>query len=386
MRTFLFFLSPAPLLFALAFLFASPVRSLVMDGDPAAVGDVGGVGIDTVVLLFDEFPVAALLDGEGELDATRFPGFGRLAATTTWYPQAATVAPYTNVAVPALLTGRLPDATAPPVAAQHPRSLFTALGGSHELHVWEQITSLCPAHLCPPESPGAGASPSLSRDTGTIMLHQLLPQSLAERWLPSISGRWTGFGLDGAGGTAPEEAAAAQDGADLTFEEWREQQAEQAEAGGPPELGGYPSFVASIEPGAQPGLWYRHEMLPHLPFRYLPDGRTYPGGGPLSLGADVHTWSSEHLATVGARQRLLLQVGYADHTGWCSGSPATGGGGGAARAGTSATSSWTSMPPLVVRSRSCAPRWAWPASRASATTRATRQPPSRARATSPRRA
>jgi hypothetical protein len=298
-RLFALYLSPAPVIFAVLFLFASSAQPLLFGQSPEVLAAQQS-NSSVVILVFDELPLGALLRENGEIDRDRYPGFADLAATSTWYPRATTVAPWTHLAIPAILTGRLPDPTVPPVAGQNPRSLFTLLGASHHLHVNEQVTSLCPRSLCR-SAESSSESASLVRDTSIVALHQLLPAGLAERWLPSVSGSWTNFGQES------DLSALPQDDIDLEFDEWRsELESEEVSAAG------LPSFVASLSRDSVPGLWYQHEMLPHMPYQFLPDGRTYEGGIPGSLSADWVWWSDEPLSSVNAEQRMLLQLGYVD--------------------------------------------------------------------------
>jgi hypothetical protein len=298
---FALYLGAAPLLFVGMFLFASPVKALVLRHDPSAIVSRDTLQSPVVFVVFDELPLGALLLPDGRLDTTRFPGFARLAATSTWYPSARTVAPWTHLAVPAALTGRLPDPARPPVAGQYPRSLFTMLGSSHDMHVSEQITSLCPRSLCQGSRPTDQAVDTLAIDTGIVVLHQLLPDSVAERLLPSISDQWMGFGES----DVPTELP--KDDLHLDFERW-----EARVRSDKSDSSTFAAFLESVGTTGGSGLWYQHELLPHMPFKYLPDGRTYPGGIPGSLSADHVFWNSEPLAIVNAQQRMLLQPQYVD--------------------------------------------------------------------------
>lgn len=103
---------------------------------PAVSGT--GAGVATAAALppivwiaLDELPLGALLTADGTVDAHLYPGFARLAALSTWYPRARTFAPATRLAMPSLLTGRLPGAgdtpaTGPQVSGYFaPRVPFT---------------------------------------------------------------------------------------------------------------------------------------------------------------------------------------------------------------------------------------------------------------------
>lgn len=133
LRTFLTALAPAPLLFLVLFLAASPVARLVFASEASARS--AGVAADApvVFIVFDELPVTSLLDERGEIDARHYPSFASLARRSSWFPNATGVHDRTSKAVPALLTGRRPRAGSLPIAADHPRSLFTLLGGSYRI-------------------------------------------------------------------------------------------------------------------------------------------------------------------------------------------------------------------------------------------------------------
>lgn len=295
-RTFTTFLAPAPLLFAGVFLFLSPVSALVLGDDPDALAAGVPGSTDVVMVVFDELPLGALLDTAGGIDEARFPSFARLAATSTWYPNATSVAPVTTAAVPALLTGRLPEVgeerDAVPVAAEHPRSLFTMLAESHELRVHEWVTRLCPTDLCEERQElQASEPPSLLRDVSVVAGHQVLPERLAEQLLPSISGQWAGFGEESPGDTGdgtlqPGDAAPVrQDGEPVSFT----------------------AALSDLETERGPLLWFVHERLPHRPPTRLPDGTSYPRAFPY----DWYSNQREDAAVV-YRQQYLLQVQYVD--------------------------------------------------------------------------
>lgn len=303
-KTFATYLSPAPLLFAGVFLLATPVSVLVTASDPAAAAGLGGTRTPVVVVVLDEFPLGGLLDGKGKIDAVRFPGFARLAEISTWYPRATTVAPWTNLAVPAILSGKLPDAASvAPVAAVRPRSLFTMLGRSHTMHVTESVTRLCPKSLCGASTTRADESASLVTDTAIVLLHQLLPSGLAERWLPAISGQWGGFGA------APEPSALPTDGKDLSSAKWRNSIEGDAARD---QRSQFAQFVTSIHGPAGADLWYLHEMLPHMPYRFLPDGTRYNGLALPQSMVDWAKWGPDDAGIVTARQRFMLQLRYVD--------------------------------------------------------------------------
>ncbi len=221
-RTFLTVLIPAPVILALLFLFDSPVHKLltVEDDAPAAVAKVSKTRDPVVVVVFDELTTVSLLNARGRIDAGRFPNFARLARDATFYRQATTVHGWTEHAVPAILTGRIPRDDELPIYADHRQNLFTLLGRTYRIRAHESITSLCPKGLCvrgkeepvedAPLSAGGPAAPaaedSFASDVSILYLHTLLPSSLAER-LPAVDQSWRNF-RGGGGPRAGRRAAA----------------------------------------------------------------------------------------------------------------------------------------------------------------------------------
>ena len=155
-RDGLTWLSPAPVIIAGFFLFTPPVVHLVVPPSVTAVE----VGVDSkapvVFIVFDELPLVSLLDRAGEMDVRRYPNFAALAETSTWYKYTATAHDLTLWAVPALLTGDLPDQSLVPTTANYPGNLFTLLDRSHGLNVMESHTYLCPSDMCGENQPPTG--------------------------------------------------------------------------------------------------------------------------------------------------------------------------------------------------------------------------------------
>lgn len=296
-RTFLTVLSPAVLVFPAVFLLRAPVRRLVVQ---SAVGAAGGVHVATpapvVMVLFDGLPLNSLLDEREGIDAVRYPSFARLAQDATWYRGATTVAHDTGAAVPAILTGRYPAEHRLPTAAEHPRNLFTLLGGAYELHVQESLTELCPASLCARGSnavQNAATTRSLFLDTAVVYAHLVLPGELRRR-LPSIEDRWTDF-------AAPVEKPRRTGG------QWGRAFA----AAWGDRAAAFARFLDGVNPSSRPTLHFLHVVLPHSPWLYFPSGRRISGSPPEFVGMVQGRWADE-VAARQAEQRHLLQVGFVD--------------------------------------------------------------------------
>ena len=267
-RQWLRYLAISPLLFASLFLFASPATAVIGGRDPAVAVVSVRQPHRIVMVVMDEFPLESLLDGSGHIDATLFPHFGALAAESTWYRNSTTVSPFTETAVPALLTGREPPSvSALPSADTYPHNLFTLLGGAYRMNVHEPLTRLCPRSLCRSTHERASL-PDLGRT------------AVSDWWRLTTPGR------------TPVEK--------LQTATWPQ-----------PQFAGEP-FVRSLRPSARPEMDFLHVALPHQEWRFLPSGQDNHGG----LAPGMHTppnqfvklaWTNPWSAMAG-RQAHLLQV------------------------------------------------------------------------------
>jgi hypothetical protein len=298
-RSFLQVLSPVPVVFLALFLFTDPISKLAFP-DEAQARTIGGVTrAPIVVVLFDELPTTTLMDDRGRIDAARFPGFGELAATGTWYKNAYTVYDSTERAQPAIMDGNLPEEDKLPTSADHPNSIFSLFAKTHRLHVSEEATSICSRDLCDDqrldESYGSRIG-SMSEDLGLVWLHVVSPPDI-ESDLPSVSENWGNFG-----GGDEDEAAPTDDvkqntignlqgGRQVRFEEW----------------------IDAIEPGRRPQLAFKHTLLPHVPWQYLPDARRYRRTANDAVpGLSTQSFEDQGQLNV-LLQRHFLQTGFADY-------------------------------------------------------------------------
>ncbi len=117
---------------------------------PGAAAASGPARPPVVLLTLDEFPLDSLLGPDGRIDAERYPNFGALAATSSWFPNAATVYDETIRAVPAILDARLPRPEALNTLASHPQNAFTLFGNAgYRVVASEEATAMCPRRYCP---------------------------------------------------------------------------------------------------------------------------------------------------------------------------------------------------------------------------------------------
>ena len=298
-RSFLQVLSPVPIVFLALFLFTDPISKLAFP-DEAQARTIGGVTrAPIVVVLLDELPVSTLMDDRGRIDAARFPGFGELARSATWFKNAYTVYDSTERAQPAIMDGNLPEKDHLPTSADHPNSIFSLFAKTHRLNVSEEATTVCSRDLCEDqrldEAYGSRLG-SMTEDLGLVWLHVVSPPDM-ETDLPSVSENWGNFG-----GGDEEEVEPTDDlrrntmgnlqgGRQVRFEEWTD----------------------AIQPGRRPQLAFKHTLLPHVPWQYLPDARRYRGTANDAVpGLSTQAYEDQGQLNV-LLQRHFLQTGFADH-------------------------------------------------------------------------
>lgn len=305
-RQLLTLLAPAPLAFAAYFLFVSPVSRLIRPARTASVSSsvAASRAAPVVFVIFDELPLSSLLRPDGEIDAARFPNFARLRAESTWFRNATTVHDLSEMAVPAMLTGRFADPGRLPFAGDYPFNLFTLLGPSHRLEAVETLTRLCPEGLCGREVSRPATSARMSAllsDTAVLYLHLLLPVGSAAR-LPRVDQTWGDFGALGGRANGGEDAKQRRAGFERHFgaELTRDQEAQ------------FESFLGRLNARETPALYFLHLMVPHVPWLYLPDGKHYAEGDLIYLlPGDI--WPGDDIVVAHGLQRYLLQLRFADH-------------------------------------------------------------------------
>jgi hypothetical protein len=299
-QSFLRVLSPVPIVFLALFLFTDPIAKVAFP-DEAHARTIGGVSdAPIIVVLLDELPSNTLIGAHDRIDAQRFPGFGELARTATWFRNAYTVYDSTERAQPAIMDGNWPAKDKLPTSSDHPNSIFSLFGKTHRLNVSEEATTVCSRELCQDqrldESYGSRMK-SMSEDLGLVWLHVVSPPDI-EAKLNSVSENWGNFG--GASETGPDLGSTGSErstranlngGRQARFEEW----------------------IQQIKPGRRPSMNFKHTLLPHVPWQYLPDARRYrrqandaiPG-----LSNQEYKWQSQLNVLL---ERHFLQTGFADH-------------------------------------------------------------------------
>src|SRR4051795_5162761 len=261
LRSFLNVLSPAPLVFLFIFLVISPVSKVAFPSEASARA-VGGVSrTNVVVVLFDEFPINSLLDRSGRVDAKRYPNFAKLASNATWFRNAYTVYDSTERAQPAIFDGDLPSEDKLPTSADHPHSIFTLFAKTHRLNVSEEATSVCPPDLCKDERLDESypdRMKSMFDDLGLVWLHVVSPPDI-ENDLDTVSENWGNFGGGGGSGGGGSSGSQANTRSNLNRNRNKR----------------FADWVAKIRNTNKPALNFKHTLMPHVPWQYLPDGKQY---------------------------------------------------------------------------------------------------------------
>ena len=300
-RSFLNVLSPVPLVFLLLFLLNGQISELAFPSE-AKARTIGGVTqAPIVVVLLDELPSPSLMDANGELDAKRFPGFGELAREATWFRNAYTVYDSTERAQPAIMDGNLPEKDKQPISSDHPNSIFSLFAKTHRLNVSEEATRVCSRDLCEDErleeAYGSRIS-SMAEDLGLVWLHVVSPPDI-ETDLASVSENWGNFG----GGDGEE--------ADPRRGKTRSARSTRANlnSGRPAR---FADWIDRIEPGRKPQLNFKHALLPHVPWQYVPSGAQYRRApNDVIPGLSNQSYKDQGQLDV-LLQRHLLQLGFAD--------------------------------------------------------------------------
>lgn len=323
-RLWLAVLALGPAVFLASFLWTSPASDLLRSDEVGAADlEQTGEARSVVMIVWDEWPLNSIVDADGEIDADLYPNLAALAGDGAWYRNATTVATATTAAVPALLSGRYAQDGASPTAADHPENLFTLLAGQYDLEVTESVTAMCPRSLCSDpfvDDPTASASARAAAEAEASgadesALSGLLDDALASyRAMISLDPDASGPQAIDEDVTAVTATTAPEADPEAVEDAVAEARSQESGGAGFPvlQIDSFESLVSSIEEGEDPALHFLHLQLPHTPYRFLPDGRTYDEAG-FGPGGDITGSRGPEAADAAAdRQRLLLQVGYVD--------------------------------------------------------------------------
>ncbi|WP_441233633.1 sulfatase-like hydrolase/transferase [Bradyrhizobium sp. 930_D9_N1_4] len=239
---------------------------------------------NVVLIVYDEFPLTTILDGDGLIDKEKFPNFHQLAQGSTWFADARSVSGETETAVPAIMSGRLTKGDAPATYGVYPKNIFYMLGASYNVLDLQTVTNLNPFGQS-----GDNFEPSFSartwriaRDVAIIYAHIVTPPQFV-RNLPPINRQHNRFG---------EDIAALPHGTPH-----------------------HQRFIAALSDAKQPFLAVYHNIYPHNGWSHYPSGTSYPPprwGDYISLDRKTSKLSVDNARIMHDTQAHLLQSMHAD--------------------------------------------------------------------------
>lgn len=287
-----------------SFFLQPKIRSLF--ATPAEIVNSPRIDTDTpiVMVVFDEFAMWALVDGDGAINRYRYPNLASLADRSVWFPNAEAVSFTTTHAVPALVTGRRPRLGLLPTASDHPQNLFTLFARSHQTWSEETITFLCPSginRLHAENKPEKTPTSAILADLGVVYLHIVLPPPLKSR-LPPIDMGWRDFRQEP--NQPLEESRDFHHNTRTVLSDF-DRRVESVET--------FLELLGRPAESGKPALQFAHLLVPHRPLGFLPTGQRYSAEGPAEFKAEIKeklTFSIQ--GHIQSQQRYYLQLGYVD--------------------------------------------------------------------------
>ncbi|MFO0919767.1 MAG: sulfatase-like hydrolase/transferase [Planctomycetaceae bacterium] len=263
--------------------------------------------VPIVMVVFDEFSGTTLMNDRRELDAAHWPQFARLAKSSTWYRHATSVHPRTDVAVPAILSGRFPVVERSPLGEFYPGNLLQTLEATqvYDLAVFEPVTRLCPRSV---RKFAQRTRTHWEKLRGLVAtLATVYPQLVLPRDtpfdLPMIPLSW--YGVPDYSLRLPDDEQDLTEG--LFNYPGNEQRNRQLD-----------HFLDCLRTSERPRFHFLHVVLPHYSWSYHPTGERYqqetaapafPAGTSGELGED---WLDDPISVLRNEYRYRLQVGFVD--------------------------------------------------------------------------
>jgi hypothetical protein len=158
-----------------------------------------------------------------------------------------------------------------------PHNIFTLFAATHAMHVSEPVTNLCPESVCPSDSKSTTVEVRELASITRQVYQRIVAPDLFDDDVLSL-----------------DDPFARQDriNSEVTSNQFAR----------------FRDFIAQID-GRSSQFYFGHFFLPHLPFRYLPSGRTYNRESQSVPGVDEGgVWSGDPWHTLDNQQRHLLQV------------------------------------------------------------------------------
>ena len=311
------------LIFPALLILNTPVRGLMLpntNSNHVSVSQIAAPSAKAtpvIILVLDELPMIALLNADGQLDAERFPSFGRLASTSTLYPHTHSVSNSTLLAVPAILSGQYPSPDDLPTFTGLPRNLFTLFDHTHRVHAIESRTQLCPPAICNRDNTLENVFSQTSllvEDALYVYLHLLLPADFTTG-LPDVSNDWLGF---------QEGSNEADDSLNRAEKaKWAQKQRSKALRNkndvSRDRMAVFERFLGFIPAqknytGQKPPLFFLHLVLPHSRYNYTPACVQYSNDTGIAGMRDKKNWGDNERGIIQSQQRHHWQILCTDKT------------------------------------------------------------------------
>ncbi len=291
--------SVSVLLFPISFLSSGSTLNVVFgvrsQSEPAS--SRAGNPIPLVMIVFDGMSGMSLLNADHEIDSVRYPNFARLSKTSNWFRNASTVHLRTDHALPAMLSGTLPEESFGPIEADYPTNLFRLIYNSrqYDMTVFEPFTRMAPEELRRFDYKRSFAVEvaELLNVSWRLYANITLPRELSG---PAIPRAWFGLPSKDAGKQRYMTGQIV-----YSWDQFRTTQAEH--------------FLESLKVTSKPGFYFLHLAVPHYPWSILPDGRSYLDNYAITVdvpGLREEEWCDDEWPVQLCWQRNLLQIAYAD--------------------------------------------------------------------------
>lgn len=256
------------------------------------LGQIADQNTPIIVLVFDELPLSTLINPNMEVDQNSFPNFHAFSQHATWFKRATTVADYTHISIPSILSGVYAHTTVKdmenpqvfddwlnkPSARHYPVNAFTILEKTREINAFEHSTSICPRSICPQQKGNTLNWRNFTYDLGIVYLHGLLPSALTQN-LPKVDRSWSDF-------------------AQKTVAEYEKNSKR------------FDDFTTSLANINENSFSFHHSSFPHEPWNYTALGQRYANTSYNDRDGDI--WSPIEVITEVGFIRHFLQSQYAD--------------------------------------------------------------------------
>ena len=263
--------------------------------------------VPVVLIIFDEFSSISMMNDRMEIDARQFPQFQRLAGLSTWYRNATTMHPRTDMAVPSILSGRLPTITRAPLASEYPGNLLQVIDATkvYDMAVFEPISRLAPLSV---KRQRVRNESSVEKTIGLVQtLSAVYPRLIFTNdtpiWFPTIPRRWFGvkeeFRIEDLDFSDLTEGLFNYPGSEARYKQFEH-------------------FLNCLIPSERPRFCFLHTVFPHFPWCFFSTGEQYlsetstvrfPTGATGELGED---WQRDAGIVLRNQFRYQVQLQYAD--------------------------------------------------------------------------